>query len=309
MENLIIQLQDVSFSYGRFKAIDDISLDIEHGVYGLLGPNGAGKTTLLKIVLGFLNPGVGSGSVLGLNISSNRKEVRKKIGYMPENDCLIPGMDGVSLTAYLGELSGMPKQEAIKRAHEVLYYVGLEEARYRKVDTYSAGMKQRLKLAQSIVHDPKLLLLDEPTSGMDPKGRKDMLELIKDISKKATMDIIICSHLLPDIENTCQQVIIMNKGRIVAQRNIESISEDKFNRFDLKLKGNTDTFLSKLKSMKCEIEVTDRGIFTIKLPAHETPIKLFNIALENNVQIRHFEQCKTTLEDTFVNAVGANNDH
>lgn len=308
MEN-IIQLQNIFFSYGKFRAIDDISLGISQGVYGLLGPNGAGKTTLLKIILGFLSPSSGTGSVLGLNITSGRKAVRKKIGYMPENDCLIPGMDGVTLTAYLGELSGMPKQEAMKRAHEVLYYVGLEESRYRKVDTYSAGMKQRLKLGQALVHDPKLLLLDEPTSGMDPKGRKEMLELIKDISRKETMDIIICSHLLPDVEYTCRHVIIMNQGKIAAHRDIESVSEDKFNRFDLKLKGDTSAFLKQLKSMKCEVDVTDRGVYKIKLPAKESPKNLFRIALKNNVQIRHFEQCKTTLEDTFVDAIGVNNEH
>jgi ABC-2 type transport system ATP-binding protein len=308
MEN-IIQLQSIFFSYGEFKAIDDISLDIGQGVYGLLGPNGAGKTTLLKIILGFLSPSSGSGNVLGLSITSGRKAVRKKIGYMPENDCLLPGRDGVTLTAYLGELSGMPKQEAMKRAHEVLYYVGLEEERYRKVDTYSAGMKQRLKLAQALVHDPKLLLLDEPTSGMDPKGRKEMLELIKDISHKKTMDIIICSHLLPDIEDTCREVIILNRGKIAAQREVNGLSEDKFNRFDLKLKGNTDAFLSRLKALKCEVDVTNRGVYKIKLPAKESSKNLFKLAVENNVQIRHFEQCKTTLEDTFVDAIGDNHGH
>ena len=308
MEN-IIQLQNIFFNYGEFRAISDISLDIGQGVYGLLGPNGAGKTTLLKIILGFLTPNSGTGSVLGLNITSARKAVRRKIGYMPENDCLIPGMDGVALTAYLGELSGMPKQEAMKRAHEVLYYVGLEESRYRKVDTYSSGMKQRMKLAQALVHDPKLLLLDEPTSGMDPKGRKEMLELIKDISRKKSMDVIICSHLLPDIEFTCKHVIIMNQGEIAAQREIEGLSEDKFNRFDLKLKGDTSAFVKQLKSMKCEVDISNRGVYMIKLPADESPRNLFKVALKNNVQIRHFEQCKTTLEDTFVNAVGVNNGH
>lgn len=306
MEN-IIRLQSIFFSYGEFKAIDDVSLDIGQGVYGLLGPNGAGKTTLLKIILGFLSPSSGSGSVLGLNITSGRKAVRRKIGYMPENDCLLPGVDGVTLTAYLGELSGMPKQEAMKRAHEVLYYVGLEEERYRKVDTYSAGMKQRLKLAQALVHDPKLLLLDEPTSGMDPRGRQEMLELIKDISRKETMDIIICSHLLPDIEYTCRHVIIMNKGKIASRNEVNGLSTDKFNTFDLKLKGETDDFLNRLKALNCDVDVTNKGVYKIKLPAEKSPASLFKIAVENNVQIRHIVQCKTTLEDTFVDAIGANN--
>ena len=169
--NNIIELKNINFCYGQFKAIDNVSLAVEKGIYGLLGPNGAGKTTLMKVILGFLIPEKGDGKVLDFNIRREFTVIREKIGYMPEIDCLIPGMDAVSLTAYLGELSGMPKQEAIKRAHEVLYYVGLEESRYRNVDTYSAGMKQRLKLATALVHDPELLFLDEPTSGMDPQAR------------------------------------------------------------------------------------------------------------------------------------------
>ncbi len=305
----IIQLQNISFSYGDFKAIDNISLDVGGGVLGLLGPNGAGKTTLMKILLGFLTPQAGSGTVLSFNITTHRKAVRARIGYMPENDCLIPGMDAVSLTAYLGELSGMPKQEAMKRAHEVLYYVGLEEARYRQVDTYSAGMKQRLKLAQALVHDPKLLLLDEPTSGMDPRGRQEMMELIKDIAHKESMNIMISSHLLPDVEYTCRHVIILNKGRIAARHDISGVNENKFNRFNLKLKGDPAHFLEELKAMNCQVDVTDRQVYKIMIPAKESPMKLFKIALHTRVQIRHFQQHKTTLEDTFVTALGVDNGH
>jgi ABC-2 type transport system ATP-binding protein len=274
-----------------------------------LGPNGAGKTTLLKIILGFLSPQSGSGRVLGFDITSSRKEVRRIIGYMPETGCLIPGMDAVTLTAYLGELSGMPKQEAVKRAHEVLYYVGLEESRYRDVGTYSSGMQQRLKLAQALVHDPELLLLDEPTSGMDPTGRKEMLELIRDIARKGSMNIIISSHLLPDVEYTCQQVIILNNGRIVSQQEIAGVSQENFNRFEVKFKGKIDHFLKRLKKLKCKIESNSKGFFSILLPAQQSPQILFKIALEENIQIRHFKQSKTTLEDVFVNVIGVDNDH
>jgi ABC-2 type transport system ATP-binding protein len=304
----IIELQNINFSYGTFKAIDNVSLGIGQGVYGLLGPNGAGKTTLMKILLGFLMPSTGSGRVLGFDITTSQKAVRERIGYMPETDCLMPGMDAVTLTAFLGELSGMPKQEAMKRAHEVLYYVGLEEARYRKVETYSAGMKQRLKLAQALVHDPKLLFLDEPSSGMDPQGRKDMLELIKDIASKENMNIIISSHLLPDIEYTCRHVIILNEGRVVFEQDVTTNNTKKFNRFEIKLKGETDVFFNRLKTANCTIKSNDRGLHTILLPKEQAPRDLFKIALESNVQIRHFQQSKATLEDTFVSAVGASYD-
>ncbi|MFC2146671.1 ATP-binding cassette domain-containing protein, partial [Acidobacteriota bacterium] len=304
----IIELQNINFSYGTFKAIENVSLSIDRGVYGLLGPNGAGKTTLMKILLGFLMPSTGSGRVLGFDITTSQKAVRERIGYMPETDCLMPGMDAVSLTAFLGELSGMPRQEAMKRAHEVLYYVGLEESRYRKVETYSSGMKQRLKLAQALVHDPKLLFLDEPSSGMDPQGRKDMLELIKDIASKENMNIIISSHLLPDIEYTCRHVIILNEGRVVFEQDVTANGTKKFNRFEIKLKGEKDVFFNRLKSANCTIKSDDRGLYNILLPKEQAPRDLFKIALESGVQIRHFRQSKATLEDTFVSAVGASND-
>jgi ABC-2 type transport system ATP-binding protein len=305
----IIELQNIHFSYGAFKAVDNVTLGIGPGVYGLLGPNGAGKTTLMKILLGFLTPSSGSGQVLGYDITTAQKALRERIGYMPESDCLMPGMDAVTLTAYLGELSGMPRQEAMKRAHEVLYYVGLEEARYRKVETYSSGMKQRLKLAQALVHDPKMLFLDEPTSGMDPQGRKDMLELVKDIASKETMNVIISSHLLPDIEYICSHVIILNRGRVVYEQDVTDQDTNHFNRFEIKIKGEADRFFQRMESLNCTISAAERGLYTILLPSRQSPRSLFKIALESDVQIRHFRQSKTTLEDTFVSAVGASHDN
>jgi ABC-2 type transport system ATP-binding protein len=304
----IIELQNIHFSYGTFKAVDNVTLCIGQGVYGLLGPNGAGKTTLMKVLLGFLTPSSGSGQVLGYDITTAQKTLRERVGYMPESDCLMPGMDAVTLTAYLGELSGMPKQEAMKRAHEVLYYVGLEEARYRKVETYSSGMKQRLKLAQALVHDPKMLFLDEPTSGMDPQGRKDMLELIKDIALKESMNVIISSHLLPDIEYICRHVIILNRGRVIFEQEVTGNDSKNFNCFEIKLKGEPGLFFQRMESLNCSISPVERGQYTILLPREQSPRDLFKIALEANVQIRHFRQSKTTLEDTFVSAVGASND-
>jgi ABC-2 type transport system ATP-binding protein len=309
--NKIIELKNVDFSYakGKDKVIDNVSLSIGKGVFGLLGPNGAGKTTMMKILLGFLVPSSGNGRVLGFDILTSQKAVRERIGYMPENDCLMPGMDAVTLTAYLGELSGMPKQEAIKRAHEVLYYVGLEEARYRNVETYSAGMKQRLKLAQALVHDPKVLFLDEPTSGMDPNGRREMLELIKDISKKESMNVIISSHLLPDIEYTCRHVIILNNGRIAQEKDVEAPEPEKVNCFELKVHGDSKPFLEQLKTLDCTITSDENGLHTVLMPDDRSPRDLFRVALETKIQIRHLVQSHTTLEDTFVSAIGASNDN
>jgi len=228
---------------------------------------------------------------------------------MPESDCSIPGMDAVSLTAYLGELSGMPRQEAMKRAHDVLYYVGLDESRYRLVDTYSTGMKQRLKLAQALVHDPKLLLLDEPTSGMDPNGRKEMLELIHDIAKKESMNIIISSHLLPDIESTCQQVVIMNKGRIAAEESIADLKKDNFHVFEIKVVGDQALFFERLRALRCQVQENEKAMFKILIPGEILPATLFGAAYETGVQIRHFRQSRTTLEDAFMNVIRESDGH
>ncbi len=305
----IIQLENISFSYGRVQAVRDLSLTLAGGVFGLLGPNGAGKTTLLKLLLGFLTPTAGRGEIMGYALAAKHKSLRQAIGYMPESDCSIPGMDAVSLTAYLGELSGMPRQEAMKRAHDVLYYVGLDESRYRLVDTYSTGMKQRLKLAQALVHDPKLLLLDEPTSGMDPVGRKEMLELIQDIAKKESMNIIISSHLLPDIESTCRQVVIMNQGRIAAEESIAGLKKDNFRLFEIKVVGTQELFFERLRTWRCQVQENEKAMFKVLLPAEISPAALFDAAHATGVQIRHFRQSKTTLEDAFMNVIRESDGH
>jgi len=304
----IIELKNIVFSYGDLKAVDNVTLEVGKGIYGLLGPNGAGKTTLMKVILGFLTPSSGMGTVLGHDIANSHLEVKKKIGYMPETDCLIPGMDAVTLTAYLGELSGMPRQEAMKRAHEVLYYVGLEESRYRKVETYSSGMKQRMKLAAALVHDPELLFLDEPTSGMDPQARKEMLELINDIGTKGTMNIIISSHILADVESTCGYVLIMNRGKIVSQQEMASaLHGETVNIIELKLKGDIAAFKEKLSGF--HMEQDEKGVYRVHLPKDYSPQSLFKTAYETKVQIRHFRKSKVTLEDAFVTAIGEANAH
>src|SRR5260221_3635553 len=220
----VVTLEDVSVAYGKSAALKSVTTSFSAGAVGLLGPNGAGKSTLLKALLGFLVPGPGRLRVLGLDVVEAPLEIRARVGYMPENDAHIPGMNAVSFVAYCGELAGLPRVDAMQRAHEVLYYVGLGEARYRNVETYSAGMKQRIKLAQALVHDPDLLFLDEPTNGMDPKGRDEMLELVRDLAHNKGVNLILCSHLLPDVEYTCDSVVVMDKGAIATAGPIEALN-------------------------------------------------------------------------------------
>lgn len=299
-----VEVKDIHFSYGKIKALNGVDLRLPQGAIGLLGPNGAGKSTLLRILLGFLVPDSGEGSVLGYDIRNQQSVIRRYVGYMPEDDCFIPGMDAVSFTSYMGELSGMPRQEAMKRAHEVLYYVGLEESRYRMLETYSAGMRQRLKLAQAIVHDPKLIFLDEPTAGLDPQGRKEILELIMDISSKKNIQVLISSHILPDIEQTCSYVVILNKGAMAAEGQISELKQVQYSLYELKIKGEEKAFLDRLTSMDSQVEQTEDKLLKVYLPPGTDPQEIFKIAVEENVQVRHFVKSQTSLEDLFAKVVG-----
>ena len=299
-----IELKDIRFRYGAVQALDGVDLTIGEGATGLLGPNGAGKSTLLRVLLGFLRPDRGEGRVLGRDILREPFAVRRLVGYMPEDDCLIPGLDAVSFTAYFGELSGMPRQEAMKRAHDVLFYVGLGEARYRLLETYSAGMKQRLKLAQALVHDPKLLFLDEPTSNLDPQGRTEVLELVKDISSRKDIQVLISSHILTDIELTCSHVVILNKGRVAAQGRLQDLRQVDYSLYELKIKGPAEPFVEALRGAGCRVEETEEGLLKVYLPPDFGRDGLFRLAARGNIQIRHFVRSQTSLEDLFARTVG-----
>jgi ABC-2 type transport system ATP-binding protein len=299
-----IELKGLRFRYGAVQALDGVDLTIGGGACGLLGPNGAGKSTLLRILLGFLVPDAGEGRVLGRDIRRDPFAIRRLVGYMPEDDCFLPGLDAVSFTAYFGELSGMPRREAMKRAHDVLFYVGLGEARYRQLETYSAGMRQRIKLAQALVHDPKLLFLDEPTANLDPRGRAEVLDLIKEISSRKDINVLISSHVLSDIEATCTDVVILNKGRVAAQGKLEALKQVDFSLFELKVKGEADPFLAALRRVRCRIEETEDGLYKLYVPPEVGRGGVFRAAAASGVQIRHFVQSQTSLEDLFARTVG-----
>src|SRR5438067_3672030 len=219
----VVTLESVTVAYGKNRALRDVTSSFAAGAVGLLGPNGAGKSTMIKALLGFIKPETGRMRVLGYDVAQSPMSIRARVGYMPESDAHIPGMNAVSFVAYCGELCGLPPADAMQRAHEVLFYVGLGEARYRNVETYSTGMKQRIKLAQALVHDPELLFLDEPTNGMDPKGRDEMLALVRDIAANKQIALILSSHLLPDVEFACDHVVVLHKGVVATQGPIAAL--------------------------------------------------------------------------------------
>ncbi len=299
-----VELQNVSVKYGPHLALRDVTASFPGGAVGLLGPNGAGKSTMIKALLGLVAPDRGEMKVLDLDVRSAPLQIRARIGYMPESDGHIPGMNAVSFVAYCGQLAGLPRADAMQRAHEVLYYVGLGEARYRNVETYSTGMKQRIKLAQALVHDPDLLFLDEPTNGMDPRGRDEMLELVRDIAYNKGLNLIFSSHLLPDVEYVCQHVVVIDKGAVATQGPILGLKGHGGRVFELRIKGDTERFIDVLHGAGLECHATDEDIMRVFVPEGTGAQLLFRLAAEHAVQVRHLRPSVPTLEDVFAHAVG-----
>jgi ABC-2 type transport system ATP-binding protein len=292
----VVTLEGVTVVYGKNQALRDVTSSFAPGAVGLLGPNGAGKSTLIKTLLGFIVPERGRMRVLGHDVAVAPLEIRARVGYMPESDAHIPGMNAVSFVAYCGELAGLPRVDAMQRAHEVLFYVGLGEARYRNVETYSTGMKQRIKLAQALVHDPDLLFLDEPTNGMDPKGRDEMLELVRDLAHNKGVNLILSSHLLPDVEYTCDHVVVMDKGAIATAGPIAALKQPRGRVYELRVKtptGDLDVFLERLRVAGLDCHATDEDV-----------MRVFALAAAERVQVRHLRPSVPTLEDVFATAVG-----
>lgn len=302
----VVQADQLSVRYGKNVAINNVTAVFPPGAVGLLGPNGAGKSTLLKSLMGFLVPEKGSMKVLGLDVATSPLEIRERIGYMPESDSHIPGMNAVSFVAYCGQLSGLPAVDAMQRAHEVLYYVGLGEARYRNLETYSTGMKQRIKLAQAIVHDPDLLFLDEPTNGMDPKGRDEMLELIHDLGHNKNVNLILSSHLLPDVEFTCDHVVVMDKGTVATYGPINALKGQQGRVYELRVKGDQDRFVEVLRAAGYEVQDSDEDVVRVFVPgtSDDGARALFALAAREQMQVRHLRPSMPTLEDVFAKAVG-----
>ena len=304
----VVTLDDVTVMYGGAAALSGVTTMCPGGAVGLLGPNGAGKSTLLKAVLGLVAPTAGRMHVLGLDVAHEPLAIRARVGYMPESDAHIPGMNAVSFVAYCGMLAGLPRVDAMQRAHEVLFYVGLGEARYRNVETYSTGMKQRIKLAQALVHDPDLVFLDEPTNGMDPKGRDEVLDLVADLARNKGVNVIVSSHLLPDVERTCDHVIVLDQGRVVAQGPIAALRPPSGSLFELRVKpapsSTGDAFVERLRASGLECHATDGDLLRVFVPGDAGARQIFALAAAEGAEVRHLRQSVATLEDIFATALG-----
>ncbi len=259
-----IRVAGLTFAYVREPVLQGVSFELEKGAVGLLGPNGSGKTTLLRCLLGQVPLAGGAVTVTGCDMATSARTARARLGWMPERGGVIPGMSGVGLTAYLGELSGLPARDAMQRAHEVLHYVGLADERYRKCDDYSQGMKQRLKLAQALVHDPQWLFLDEPTSGLDPRGRVAILELIRDLALNKGLGVILSTHLLADVESVCREILVLKEGRLLARERVDGRAHEPRQVFEVEGFGDEETFAEGLRGLGAEV-VRDNRLWLVTL--------------------------------------------
>jgi ABC-2 type transport system ATP-binding protein len=305
----IIELHNVSRTFGAITALSDITLSLPPGRIGLLGPNGAGKSTLLKLLMGLIPPTSGTGRVLDQELGGDGEtegnwRLRRLIGFMPEADALVPGLTGVEYVSLAGELYGMPRREAQRRAHEVLSYLELEEARYRRVEEYSTGMKQRAKLAQALVYDPPVLLLDEPTSGLDPAGRDAMLRLIVALGTDHGKSVILSTHLLADVEAVCQRVVILAGGCVRGEGTVSDLCARRLDRYRIRVQGNASLFQEDLASEGVTLLADNgQGDWRVAVPAGWTNIAFFKLAAIHDVTIRSLVPDDETLEELFLRTV------
>jgi ABC-2 type transport system ATP-binding protein len=306
----VIEFNGLEVRFGTRAVLKQLKGELRGRCIGLLGPNGSGKSTLLNTLLGFYPPAQGTARIFGKDIGTHSRELRALIGYMPESDAFISNMTGVHFVRYMAELSGLPSRQALERAHEALFYVGLGEVRYRKVGTYSLGMKQLAKLAQAIAHGPKLVFLDEPTNGLDPPARTRMIQLIREIRDSGDMHVVISSHLLRDVDECCDEVIILRDGNIAGICNIEE--ERRLNRkfLELETHGEDNSFADAVQQLGCECALFGKGRMKVVLPETIEIRELYKIAAQREVQIRRMNYRRDSLEDIFLKAmeeVGARN--
>ncbi|HUA60968.1 MAG TPA: ABC transporter ATP-binding protein [Verrucomicrobiae bacterium] len=302
----VIELDGLEVRFGDRVILKRLKAALTGRAIGLLGPNGAGKSTLINTLLGFHTPSAGTARVLGHDVRTQARQARGLIGYMPENDSFIANMSGVRFVRMMAELSGLPSEQALERAHEAFFYVGLGEVRYRPLGTYSLGMKQAAKLAQAIAHGPKLLFLDEPTNGLDPPARLRMIQLIQEIRDRGDLHLMLSSHLLRDVEECCDQVLILKDGNIAAFCNLEEERRANKQFLEIETRGGTDgTFLAAMAQLGCESAPGAQGRIKLVLPDGLDVRRLYEVAANQNVQIRRMNHRRDSLEDIFLKAMEA----
>ena len=295
----VITARNLRKMYGPHLALDDVNLDIPPGAVGILGPNGAGKSTLFKCLLGLITTTSGEGTVLGYDIRTEGDKIRSRIGYMPEYDALDPGLSAIDQVRYAGELLGMNPAHATRRAHEVLQYVGLKDQRYRKIETYSTGMKQAAKLACALVHDPDVLICDEPTNGLDQRAREFMLQTLRRTVSEGNRSVLMSSHVMDDVQEVCDRIVMIHKGRIVVQRRIEDLARQIEREIEISVWGGASRMQQELESRGFEVRRLGR-VLRVDRADDSTTRKILESAVVADVQVRQMQEYEPDLEDIFL---------
>jgi ABC-2 type transport system ATP-binding protein len=301
---MTVLLRDVTIRYGQTLAVDRATFELPRGAVGLLGRNGAGKSSILKALLGLVRPSSGEIRILDLPAAATPTEVRRHVGYMPERDGYVQGLSGYETVLLCARLSGLPERDAARRAHEVLYLVGLEEQRYRPTSGYSAGMRQKVKLAAALVHDPALLFLDEPTNGLDPKGRVEMLKLVGLLAGKLEKSVVLSSHILQDVEEVCSHVVLLEKGRVLASGTVAELTKSSSRSFELECTlALEEARASVLRDGALEAAPFGERGLEVVVPADWHPSRLFGAVGRAGGAVLRLVERRRTLEQVFLGAV------
>ncbi len=304
----IIHLENVSKDFRNVRALDDVTLDIGAGITGLLGPNGAGKTTLIKVLLGLLHATSGQGRVLGFPLGKGARSIRARVGYMPEDDCYVEGLAGVEMVRLGARLSGLPPVEALRRAHEILDFCGIDQERYQLVGTYSSGMRQKVKFAQAIAHDPPFLILDEPTASLVPEERQALLGRVRLLAHEAGKAIVLSTHILPDVQAICDNVVILVKGRVRLVEAMSVLSRPSSPSCLVKTLGDGEPLAARLKSAGYPTEVEENGTLVVGGADDSLPPLVWSLARELDIAVRHLAPATNSLERVFLDAVKEDTD-
>jgi ABC-2 type transport system ATP-binding protein len=299
----LIAAEGVAKRYGPVTALDGVTVALGEPATGLLGANGAGKSTLMKILLGLVQPDGGRVEVLGVDATRDGAEVRRRLGYMPELDCLPLEMTARDLVVHMAELRGLPRRDAVLRASEVLFQVGLEEERSRLIRTFSTGMKQRAKLAQALVHSPELVVLDEPTNGLDPSGREEMLALVRRLSDELGIAVLLSSHVLEDVTRTCDAVVVLREGRIVTAGRIDAMEALASDGVLVRATGDLGEFAGRLAARGLAAQPREGGLAVSGAPEDALLDAVRDAAAEAGVALRELRPAGPTLEDALVEAL------
>ena len=299
----MVELEGLTKRFGRVVALDDVCVRVEGGVTGLLGPNGAGKSTLIKILLGLLRATSGRGQVLDFDVAKQSRQIRAKVGYMPEDDCYLPALSGVECVQFAARLCRMQAVEALRRAHEILDFCDMGQERYRAVETYSTGMRQKLKFASALVHDPPLLILDEPTAGLDPEERIAMLRRIGVLAQRSGKSVILCTHILPDVQSVCEHVVIMARGRVCVADRLERLSERRAPAVHLRTVGAPEPFCQQLEAQGLSVDVGHTGMLTVEGGGEQTADTVWAAAHASGTVLRSMQPARNSMEAIFLEAV------